>query len=112
SLVRQVDEADGDEPRYQMLETVREFGLERLRASGDAEERAVRAAHAAYALALAEPVQARRLAPGYEKGMARLDVEQGNIRAALGWAEEAGEVELGLRLAGAMGSYWLVRGHY
>ena len=92
SLLRQ-SSGPGDEPRYQMLETVREFGLERLKESGSGEERAVRAAHAAYALKLAAPVRERQFAPGYNLVLARLDAELDNIRAALEWAELAGEAE-------------------
>ena len=102
----------GDEPRYQMLETVREFALERLKASDAAEEYAVRGLHAAYALTLAVPLAERQFAPGFEETLARLDVELDNVRAALGWAEEVGEAEIGLQLAGAMSFYWVMRGHY
>ncbi len=101
-----------DEPRYQMLETVREFGLERLEASGPDEERAVRAAHAAYALEIAAPVRERQFAPGFNLLLARLDAEVDNIRAALEWTASAGEAELGLRLATMMGSFWIFRGHF
>jgi predicted ATPase/DNA-binding CsgD family transcriptional regulator len=111
SLLRQ-SVAFSDEPRYQMLETVREFGLERLKASGETEDFAVRAAHAAHALALAVSQWEREFAPGFEEMLARLDAERDNIRAALGWAEEAGEAEIGLRLAEAMSFYWLLRGHF
>ena len=111
SLLRQ-SVAFSDEPRYQMLETVREFGLERLKASGETEDFAVRAAHAAHALALAVSQWEREFTPGFEEMLARLDAERDNIRAALGWAEEAGEAEIGLRLAEAMSFYWLLRGHF
>ena len=111
SLLRQ-SSGPGDEPRYQMLETVREFGLERLKASGPDEEGAIRAAHAAYALDLAAPVRGRQFAPGYNLVLARLDAELDNVRAALEWAELAGEAETGLRLATAMGSFWIFRGHF
>lgn len=102
----------GDDPRFHMLETVREFGLEQLTASGESEERAVRAAHAAYALVLAAPVRNRQFAPGYQRVLARLDTELDNVRAALAWSETAGEAEIGLQLATTMGSFWIFRGHY
>jgi non-specific serine/threonine protein kinase len=94
-----------------MLETVREFGLEQLVAAGAAEERAVRAAHAAYVMTLAEPLFDRPYA-AFEAALSRVDAELDNVRAALAWAEAAGEVELGLLLAGAMINYWANRGHY
>jgi predicted ATPase/DNA-binding CsgD family transcriptional regulator len=111
SFIEPVSGAAADEPRYRMLETVREFGLERLAVSGEAEERAVRVAHAAYALTLAEPLLDRPYA-SFEAALARVDAELDNVRAALGWAEAAEEVELGLQLAGAMVNYWANRGHY
>jgi predicted ATPase/DNA-binding CsgD family transcriptional regulator len=110
SIVRQVDGLLAEEPRYRMLETVREFGLEWLAANG--EERAVRAAHAAVVLAMAEELCELIWVPGYERVLARLDAEHDNVRAALAWAETAGESALGLRLARAMINFWVVRGHY
>jgi DNA-binding CsgD family transcriptional regulator len=110
SLVRQVAGSVADEPRYQMLETVREFGLEQLAASG--EERAVRADHASFFCELAEELTERIWVPGYEQVLARFDAEHGNVRAALDWAGMAAGAEVGLRLARAMINYWVVRGHY
>jgi predicted ATPase/DNA-binding CsgD family transcriptional regulator len=110
SLLRQVGGPLDEQPRYQMLETIREFGLERLAAHGD--EHPVRSAHATDILNLAEPSYERIFAPGYERILARLDAEHDNVRAALAWAEAAGDAELGLRLAGAMTAFWVVRGHY
>jgi non-specific serine/threonine protein kinase len=110
SLVREVGGPLDEEPRYRMLETVREFGREQLANSG--EERTVRAAHASYFTDLAEYLSERIWIPGYERVMARLDAEHDNVRAALSWAEAAGEAEIGLRLARAMINYWVVRDHY
>ena len=108
----QTNTRSGIEPRYQILETVREFGLERLASSGEAEECLVRAAHAAYILALASPVCDWPFAAGYVGALTRLDAELDNVRAALEWAERAGDTELGLRLAESMGYYWMMRGHF
>jgi len=110
SLLRQVGGPLDEQPRYQMLETIREFGLERLAAHG--EGHAARSAHATDILNLAEPSYEQIFAPGYERILARLDAEHDNVRAALAWAEAAGDAELGLRLAGAMTAFWVVRGHY
>ena len=104
SIVQQVGGPEAEEPRYRMLETVREFGLERLAASG--EESAVRAAHAAYVLAVVEAAIARLFSPEFDRVAARLDAELDNVRAALAWLDEAGEPEAGLRLAAAMFLYW------
>ena len=68
-----------------MLETVREFGLERLADSG--EEAAIRAAHAAYCLALAERTAPLVRGSGARAALAALEREHGNLRAALAWFE-------------------------
>jgi predicted ATPase/DNA-binding CsgD family transcriptional regulator len=114
SLLRQVGAPDADEPRYLMLETIREFAAEQLAASG--EEDATRRAHAAWCAALAEraeagltrPERARRVT---EQGrwMTRLEAELANLRAALGWLERTGDAATGLRLAAAVWLYWYVR---
>ncbi|HEX5501071.1 MAG TPA: tetratricopeptide repeat protein [Thermomicrobiales bacterium] len=104
SLLRRVDEADA-EPRYAMLETIREYALERLAASG--EEEATRRRHAAYFLALAE-----RAAAAPDTWRARLDAEHDNLRAALDWLlRRAADPAAGLRLAGALAPFWEARGH-
>jgi predicted ATPase/DNA-binding CsgD family transcriptional regulator len=110
SILRRVDGSPAGEPRYRMLETVREFGLERLEESG--EKRAVRTAHATYVAAVAEASSGRLLSPEFESVAARLDADLDNVRAALAWLDEEGDAEAALRLAGAMILYWLVRGHY
>lgn len=110
SLVMQVGDPQGAVPRYRMLETIREFGVEQLAASG--EEPAVRAGHAQYMLELAEQTSARLLAPDYPLLMARINAEYDNVRAALEWAESSGAPEIGLRLASAMGAFWTFRGDY
>ena len=93
-----------------MLETVREFGLERLEASG--EEEAVRAAHAACVTTMVEEASGRLLSSEFKQVAARLDAELDNVRAALAWLDEGGESDAGLWLADAMFHYWLVRGGY
>ena len=108
SLVQPVDPV-GEEPRYRMLETVRQFGLEQLAASSEEEE--VRRRHLIYFVALAERLSEQISLPDAERVFARLDAKHDDMRAALAWAEASGEAALGLRLARAMGSYWTVRGH-
>jgi predicted ATPase/transcriptional regulator with XRE-family HTH domain len=105
SLVKQDDAADGDsETRFSMLETLREFALERLEASGEAE--AVRHRHANFFVEFAERVQPNMHGDERNAWYRRFDAEQANLRAALGWALATGHAELGLRLAGALGDYW------
>jgi predicted ATPase/DNA-binding SARP family transcriptional activator len=95
----------GDEPRFGMLETVREYALELL-----GEKRQPSAlAMAAYLADLAEEVELEARSVG-GKALARLDPELGNIRAALAVCADAGEAELELRLAAGTWRYWWVRG--
>jgi non-specific serine/threonine protein kinase len=108
SLLR-ADPGPGDDPRYGMLETVREFGLERLEASGEAD--AIRARHAAWCLALAEEVDAGVEFTIAATALDRLERDLANFRAALGWAEAVDDRTLGLRLAGALFRLWVYRNH-
>jgi excisionase family DNA binding protein len=91
--------------RFAMLETIREFGLERLAASG--EETGARRAHAVYFLALAEAVEPALFGPDQERWRALLGLEEENLRAALAWFEAADATEAGLRLAGALTFFWV-----
>jgi predicted ATPase/class 3 adenylate cyclase len=95
--------------RFWMLETIREYATERLEASGDAEELGRR--HAEQFLALAEEAEPylRRDSPEWAD---RLEREHDNLRAALDWAEAAGESELVLRLAGAVSRFWYLKSHF
>ena len=108
SMLQQEVKARG-EPRYVMLETLREYGLERLQASGDAAQ--TQGKHAAYYLILAEGAEPELQGPRQAVWLDRLEVEHDNLRAALAWACAEGEAELGLRLAGALWRFWMVRGH-
>lgn len=103
SLVHPLGAVAG-EPRFGTLETVREYGLERLAASG--EEPAVRAAHAVHYLALAEQAERESHGPAQRQWAARLEAEQDNLRAALRWSLDEGTPELALRFAGALGTFW------
>jgi non-specific serine/threonine protein kinase len=109
SLVQRED-GPGGEPRYRMLETIREFGLERLAAHG--EEAATRDRHVAWCLdATAAPGAA--LWTTYDPGIIeRLEAEHANLRAALAWLERTGQGEGLLRLAAALGSFWMLVGHH
>jgi predicted ATPase/DNA-binding CsgD family transcriptional regulator len=107
SLLRQ-EEGPAGEPRFAMLETVREFAQEQLEASG--EEAVIRGRQAAWCLALAEAAE-----PDFREGRAqaawlsRLDAELDNLRAALAWFEAAGEYTNLLRLLSPIDEYWTAR---
>ena len=109
SLLRQ-EEMVEEEPRFVMLETIREYAQERLELSGEAEK--IRRLHAEYFLALAEQGASEQLGPEETTWLERLDLEHDNMRAALSWTLEAEEAEPGLRLAGALWRFWDMRGYY
>ncbi|MGH3090631.1 MAG: LuxR C-terminal-related transcriptional regulator [Rubrobacteraceae bacterium] len=95
-------------PRYRMLEPVRQYARGKLEASGNFD--AVRRRHAAFFLALAEEAEPELRGAEQEAWLGRLDAEHENLRAALRWALER-EAETGIRLAGALGEFWTMRGH-
>ena len=109
SLLRLHAGAEG-ELRFVMLETIREYALERLAASG--EMHVIRRRHAAYYLALAEEAEPQLRGAEQDRWLARLEMEHNNLRAALAWAFGGGDGEVGLRLAGALGPFWYVRGYF
>jgi predicted ATPase len=108
SLV-QAQQSTGGEPRFSLLETIREYATEQLQASG--EEAAVQERHAHYFLRLAEEVEPHLHSPEWDSWLERLSPEDANLRAALAWstANEDG-VETALRLAGALYYYWFLHG--
>ena len=108
SLLRRVDQADGSS-RYVMLETIREFGLEQLKASGD--EDATRRRMTDWCLALVEQSHREIWGPLHGQWLARLEADHDNIRAVLAWAVESGESEIAQRLTGALARFWWFRGH-
>jgi non-specific serine/threonine protein kinase len=109
SLVQRVEHGtSAGEPRYGMLETIREYAVEQLAATGQLG--ATRDAHARYFLGLAEQVERTLEGKDQAAGMRRLDAELPNLRTALAWCLEqpSGAVgaEHGLRLAAAIVNYW------
>src|SRR5439155_14099493 len=97
----------GDEPRFKMLETIREYAWECLEESSEA--LGLRRRHAEYYMALAEKAEPELTGPKQVVWMDRLEQEHDNIRAALEWSNEAERersersgAETGLRLAGAL----------
>jgi predicted ATPase len=108
SLLRQVEASDG-EPRFSMLETIRDFATERLIESDEYEP--LRRAHARYFLELAERAEPELTGPNQADWLARLEGEHDNLRAALGWAREQNAAETALRLAGALWRFWYTRSY-
>jgi predicted ATPase/DNA-binding CsgD family transcriptional regulator/Tfp pilus assembly protein PilF len=103
SLVRRIEQP-GAEPRFGMLETIREFALEHLVTSGEDSE--IRSRHLAYCVELAEQAERVPYAPEKEAAARRLTVELPNMRAALAWAEDQADAEQLLRLVVALWWYW------
>lgn len=108
SMVRRGDGDDG-EPRFDMLQTIREFALERLAECG--EEADVRNRHVAYIVGLAERAEPHLEGADQAIWLNRLARDDDNIRGALAWAHERKYADLGLRLVRALKVYWFVRGH-
>ncbi len=107
SLV-QVEDAPA-EARYRLLETIRQYGSDRLAESG--EEAATRTRHLDFYVALAERAEPELAGPGQMTWLERLDLELGNLRAALDWSAQTRETDKQLRLVTPLWLSWLVRGH-
>jgi len=109
SLVRQDADARG-EPRFAMLETIREYALERLAASGEAD--ATRRRHRDWFLALAERAAVELRGPHQAEWFDRLEVEHGNMREALDWSEaEPDGIKPAAGMAEALAWFWVLRSH-
>lgn len=109
NLLRQVPGV-GDERRFAMLETIREYALELLEESGELE--AAQRAHAGYYLRMAETAEPEWDGPLRRYWLDRLELELDNLRAALRWCTERGEVLSGLRLSTALMFLWQVHDHH
>jgi len=107
SLVR--SQTRRGEPRFSLLETIREYALERLADSGDwvrAHDR-----HAAYYLALAEPAAADLAGPGQLAWLDRLETEHDNLWAAVSWLAGHGPLDQAVHLVMVTARFWWLRGH-
>jgi DNA-binding CsgD family transcriptional regulator/tetratricopeptide (TPR) repeat protein len=101
---------EGGEARYRLLETVRQYGRERL---GESEEMAeVGWRHAGYCVALAEEAERELTGPDQARWLTRLEAEHDNFRAVLSWSlRGSGCAESGVRLAAALWTFWFTRGY-
>ena len=107
SLLRQEEGVDG-EPRFTMLETIREYASERMAASGQAET--TQRQHATYFLALAERTEPELLGPEQGGWLKRLEGERDNLLSTLNWALDQRDAEPALRLSAALWRFWDSRG--
>jgi predicted ATPase len=107
SLVRPVATA-GPDPRFGMLETIREFGVEQLTAAGEVDT--TRRRHAEYLLSFSEALSAELFRATEPELLERLAAEHDNVRAALVWLEQQGDEATMIRLAAGLGWFWFVRG--
>jgi predicted ATPase/DNA-binding CsgD family transcriptional regulator len=98
-----------DGERFGILETIREYGLERLGESGEAE--AIRQCHASFYLALVEEAEPKLRGAEQIDWIERLEAAAPNLRVALAWLRDSRDAARGLRLAGALWTFWVVRDH-
>ena len=109
SLVRQMP-GDNDEPRYRMLETMREFAMERLTSSGEADE--ARQRHAEHFLRLSTNLAQGRAILMDQASLTWVVAEHDNVRLALAWFDERGEIDALLQLSSLLYGLWFGRGLY
>jgi predicted ATPase/DNA-binding XRE family transcriptional regulator len=109
SLVVMLPARAGSEVRYRMLEPVRQYALERLETSDDADE--ARRRHAAYFLGLAEEAEPELRASQQVQWLERLERENGNLRIAMSWALDTDDTESAARLGWALWLFWRFHGH-
>jgi len=108
---KSVVQSSGD--RFQLLDTMREFGAERLAAPGPVAPRRLRARHRDYYLGLAERAAAGSMSAGQTAWLTRLDTETANLRVALDFSFTApGEALAGLRMTRLLLTYWLMTGQF
>jgi predicted ATPase len=107
SLVR-ADMGPDEEPRFEMLATIRELALEQLADATYADE--VRRRHAEFFLDVAANAEVELRGPDQRRWLRRLELEHDNLRAALRWSFSGGDPELGLMLAARLGQFWYLHG--
>src|SRR3984893_16562101 len=98
-----------DEPRFLMLQTIRDFAMERLEESGEAH--AIRDRHLAAFIALAQQAQPHLFGPRRKEWLDRLEEDHDNLRAALDWAVASKDAHSAMELSAGMWRFWQMRGH-
>src|SRR5829696_2809070 len=101
---------ESGEARYRLLETVRQYGWEKLSESGEEEQ--VRERHAGHYLTLAEEAEPELKGEGQVAWLKRFEREHDNLRAAMRWLLDRGESEKAVRLGWALWLFWWIRGHF
>jgi predicted ATPase len=109
SLVTTTRTVDDGDVRYRLLEPIREYARERLDDAGESDQ--VRARHAQVFLSFATTAEPELRGPRALAWLRRLETEQDNLRAALDWFLERGEIENAVRLAWALWIFWWARGY-
>lgn len=104
-----VGQHDGPEPRFRMLETVREFARRRLAESPD--EREIHRRHASAYMELVEEARPHLDGADSAKWMSRLGAENANLQNALSFAIESGDADTAQRIVSAAWRFWQSRGH-
>jgi predicted ATPase len=108
SLVMRRVDAEG-EPRFEMLKTIREYGIDRLQRSGEAAH--IWRRYADYYMALADAAEPQLTGPLQAEWLTRLELDCDNVRAVLTWALAEGDASLALRLGGSIWRFWQKHGH-
>jgi non-specific serine/threonine protein kinase len=111
SLVQADPGADG-EPRYRFLQTVWQYSREKLSDRSQQQRQDARRRHSVYFRDLVEHSRQDLLGPHQALEFERLEREHDNLRAALGFALDRGDVDLGLRLAAGLVRFWTIRCHF
>ncbi|WP_131742724.1 ATP-binding protein, partial [Actinomadura roseirufa] len=109
SLLHPVEPADPVEPRYRLLETIREYGLERLARREEVD--VVRERHALFLLGTAETADRYLRTSGQLRWLVRLSAERDNLSAVIRWAAESGDAGLAVRFGAALCWFWFLRDH-
>ncbi len=108
SLVRQAEGVSGD-PRFAMLETIREFAAEQAKEQGSTDR--LRSKHAGFFAAVAQSAAPNLMASSKRGWLDRLEEDHDNFRAAMAWALTGGEAEVAMRTAFALWRFWQMRGY-
>jgi predicted ATPase len=107
SLLRRLP--DFDEPRFLMLQTIRDFAMERLEESGEVD--LIRDRHLKAFIALAKQAQPHLFGPRRKEWLDRLEEDHDNFRAALDWAVASKDARSAMELSAGMWRFWQMRGH-